>query len=453
MKSILSKNGNQTAKKLSNITMRDTIIEKLKSSSLNDFTEGIELVREAYRTDKAALAMDQEIMERILGAMIYEKFYTHDELSESLDKVMEVLPRHISLMEDFINKYTLKGISIFVDQFIDHNTVDISGFMMAMGSPYLVVWNEANNMAGLIAENDKEGAEVMTAFAQVLHKIFEVQMSARSLLMDFQEWDKPTATALYNIIVNSDLDTQADIFKLLEDNQGNAALLEYAIDPYANTLAGLREKYLAEGSHPQAITLMGGYIWYIVKYIKTTKQWGATADRVKLKWDLIELLAERENPGSIDTFNEPVSLEEWKGFEKAVGVELPETLREFYLVHDGQDTGRVFNSGLLVEGSEGLFPLSKITHEWNLWNSLNEEYGGDISEDDAIYQVKPLYWNPLWIPLLGDGSGDIHFMDLDPTEDGKYGQIILRKNSGPEYRYVADSFEAWIDAYIEKRER
>ncbi|AWH84724.1 hypothetical protein HYN59_06130 [Flavobacterium album] len=433
--------------------MRDTIIEKLQSSSLNDFTEGIEMTREAYRTDKAVLAVDQEIMERVLSIMVYEKFYTHDELSDTMEKVMEVLPRHLSLMEDFINKYTLKGISIFIDQFINHNQVDISGFMMAMGFPYLVVSNEARGLAELIEENDKEGAKVMIAFADVLYKIFDSQIGARSFLINFKEWDKPTATAVNNIIMASGLDTQADIFKLLEDHQDNKALLEYAIDPYADTLEGLRQKYNAEGSDDHSITLLGGYIWYILKYIRTTKQWGAIADRVKLKWDLIELLAERENPGSINTFNEPVSLSEWQEFEKTVGTELPEILREFYLVHDGQDTGNVFNSGLLAEGSEGLFPLSKIKQEWNLWDSLNKEFGGEIPEEDAIDEVKPLYWNPLWIPLLGDGSGDIHFMDLDPSEGGKHGQIILRKNSGPEYDHVADSFEEWIDKYIEKRER
>ena len=170
---------------------------------------------------------------------------------------------------------------------------------------------------------------------------------------------------------------------------------------------------------------------------------------MKSKWKTIEEgLTRKKKKAVLKTFNPGVTQADIDELESLIGYALPENLKEFYRIHNGQDTGKVFNSAIIETETEGLMPFSKIMSEWQLFQQLNRDYPTAVSESDAATGIKPLYWNPLWIPLIGDGAGNVYCMDLDPAPEGSKGQIIFRDHAGPVYKLVAQSLEEWIDDYI-----
>ena len=64
--------------------------------------------------------------------------------------------------------------------------------------------------------------------------------------------------------------------------------------------------------------------------------------------------------------------------------------------------------------------------------------------------IKNDWWNDSWIPITYDGSGNHYCLDLDPTEEGIYGQIIRMWHDDAERTLVANSFKEWIVDYKDK---
>jgi cell wall assembly regulator SMI1 len=63
--------------------------------------------------------------------------------------------------------------------------------------------------------------------------------------------------------------------------------------------------------------------------------------------------------------------------------------------------------------------------------------------------AQSIWWNEKWIPLAEDGMGNTFFLDLDPTEKGKAGQIIFRDHEGPIVHLVSKSFRTWIKEFVD----
>lgn len=110
--------------------------------------------------------------------------------------------------------------------------------------------------------------------------------------------------------------------------------------------------------------------------------------------------------------------EELSALEDKLGTKLPVEMKEFYKVHNGQNW---------TAGSDGfvrnltLTPASAILDNWTF---LQEEFDPEHMEMDIGAGIKPLLWNPKWIPIAENGAGDYLCLDTDPAEDGVYGQVL-----------------------------
>ena len=169
---------------------------------------------------------------------------------------------------------------------------------------------------------------------------------------------------------------------------------------------------------------------------------------MKKYWKKIEAWFGENEPEILKTFNEGATEEQFKELENVLGFELPLDFREFYSVHNGQDTGAVFGSAIIDPDSEGLSSVQRIIDTYKMYQSI-AEYATDVSDDDVEDGIKPMYWNDKWLPIMEDGMGNSYFIDLDPDENGRKGQIILRYNEGPTYELVAPSLEKWVKEFIE----
>ena len=122
-----------------------------------------------------------------------------------------------------------------------------------------------------------------------------------------------------------------------------------------------------------------------------------------------------------------------------MGVTFPGDVRTSYLIHDGQRP-EGFN---LLDGYE-LLSLDRMVDEWRMWKQLLDERDLDY-ESEPQGPIRTDWWNPLWIPIASDGSGNHLCLDLAPTPAGYLGQISSMWHDGPERELISNSFAEGLE--------
>ena len=135
--------------------------------------------------------------------------------------------------------------------------------------------------------------------------------------------------------------------------------------------------------------------------------------------------------------------------EQTLGYALPEEFKELYRVANGEtDIGAVF------AGEEWL-SIERIIDEYDIWQALHAD--GSFQNDDGSdfgcqpedAGIKPdFWWNPKWIPLTADGSGNSKMIDLDPAEQGRVGQIIQMWHDDAAREKEAASLREFLQNYV-----
>lgn len=149
-------------------------------------------------------------------------------------------------------------------------------------------------------------------------------------------------------------------------------------------------------------------------------------------------------PGAIDAQIQEI--------EELLGVQFPEDFKASYRIHDGQ----VFDAPNFFDNWEFL-SLKRIIDEYNFWKELwNEGKLGDGREEcrgNADGAIKINYhWNPKWIPITNNSTGDNECLDLDPDENGTFGQVIIMWHNDPDMSVIANSFRAWLEQFTDDLE-
>ncbi|MGO4546781.1 SMI1/KNR4 family protein [Paenibacillus sp. 2TAB23] len=110
--------------------------------------------------------------------------------------------------------------------------------------------------------------------------------------------------------------------------------------------------------------------------------------------------------------------EDFQLIERTLEITLPESLKSFYSVHNGQ------NGGVGVRSFVRNLTLSPISEIIDNWTFLQEEFDPDDLEMSIDSEIKPVLWNAKWIPIAGNGGGDYLCIDTDPAEAGVVGQVL-----------------------------
>lgn len=131
---------------------------------------------------------------------------------------------------------------------------------------------------------------------------------------------------------------------------------------------------------------------------------------------------------------------------------LPSDFLSFYRICDGQCP----HDNYLVD-SEEFLSFSRIQDEWSAWKDLFDD-GTFIENEEALTSEAPTdiksdWWNPAWIPFTYNGAGDHLCLDLDPAEDGSYGQVIRMWHDDAERTLEYSSFLEWLTNYVEDLEQ
>lgn len=136
--------------------------------------------------------------------------------------------------------------------------------------------------------------------------------------------------------------------------------------------------------------------------------------------------------------------------EQHLGVPLPDAVKQFLAIHDGQDGfGLIFGQQLLS--------VAEIREQWDVWRDMDEAQMNaecaDYMASDPAGVIKPLYSNRAWIPLTHDAGGNHIGIDFDPDQFGAIGQIITFGRDEDTKRLIGATFEAFLVSYVAWLER
>jgi len=176
---------------------------------------------------------------------------------------------------------------------------------------------------------------------------------------------------------------------------------------------------------------------------------------IKAVWKRIESWLEQNAPEVAVGLGDGATEEQIAVAERKLGVALPEEVHASYSIHDGQQTDRSLGGvvgGVFVPGGDFL-SLARIVDEWTVWKDLLDSSTFDGIQSDPQPGIKPDWWNPRWIPITYDGSGNHHCVDLDPAPGGTVGQIITMWHDGGEREVMAASFGEWLATLADEYER
>lgn len=163
-------------------------------------------------------------------------------------------------------------------------------------------------------------------------------------------------------------------------------------------------------------------------------------------WQRISAWYDANTPIGTLTLAEGATEEEISLFEKEVGVALPGDLRSSFALHNGSaDGGYLLHFGELLSLS-GILRIHRMYQQWQ--TEENWGLGADYNADSVTGPIKPLWWNPLRLPLT-DNSGDAVMADFDPPEDGQQGQIIEFDHEVGPRQVLAPSFGKWLTSVAE----
>lgn len=109
---------------------------------------------------------------------------------------------------------------------------------------------------------------------------------------------------------------------------------------------------------------------------------------------------------------------EIENLEKKLNLKIPQEMRDFYKVHNGQKW-RVGCKSFVDNLT--LLSLDEIIETWEF---INDEADWEGYTPDNSQEIKPMLWNSKWIPVATNGGGDYVCIDTDPTEQGGVGQIL-----------------------------
>lgn len=166
-------------------------------------------------------------------------------------------------------------------------------------------------------------------------------------------------------------------------------------------------------------------------------------------WNRFENWLTKNASHLLSDLNAPASQDGIEKLEKSLKVKLPKEYIEFLKIHDGQNQNS--EEGLI--DTEELLSSDRILSEWTVWKNLLDD--GDFKGYESTPEkgIKSDWWNPKWIPITHDGSGNFYGIDLDPAQGGKSGQIIRMWHDSDERELIANSFQGWISKYVEDLEK
>lgn len=163
---------------------------------------------------------------------------------------------------------------------------------------------------------------------------------------------------------------------------------------------------------------------------------------VTKKWNTIRKWMNNNHPSLLFGFSNPASKEQIKTSELQLHCELPEDYKAFLNIHNGQ----VSDTEPMVRFSS-LMPIEKVVKSHKELLELFDDEDEPPSIPDE--EIQPLPFSKSWIPI-GNFQRNYLCIDMEPSEKGNVGQIILIMTDNPYYELISKNFTEFLSLYFEQ---
>ena len=133
--------------------------------------------------------------------------------------------------------------------------------------------------------------------------------------------------------------------------------------------------------------------------------------------------------------------------ERELGVSLPDGMKRLYARHDGSAQ----NAPPLM-GEWTFMSLQYVVQEWQMLKEVADSGAFEGLEADADPRIAPGWWNPGWIPIAHNSSGDYQCVDTAPGSGGTAGQVIGYWHADTRREWLAADVDAWLNAFADALE-
>jgi uncharacterized protein (TIGR02996 family) len=177
-------------------------------------------------------------------------------------------------------------------------------------------------------------------------------------------------------------------------------------------------------------------------------------------WVRIHSWLKMHCPVVLASLGPPATDEQFRAAEQAMGVELPEEVKDCYRIHDGQ---RVIPTPVGYASHLRCIPAFLYGEDWPGLADMVERWRGmkELLDGGTFAKIKgqprgPIrsdWWHPKWLPLTEDHSGHMRCLDLAPKGRGRVGQVIYWCHDDPSRGVLANSLPEWLTQFALSVER
>lgn len=166
--------------------------------------------------------------------------------------------------------------------------------------------------------------------------------------------------------------------------------------------------------------------------------------------------------GSSVRLNPPASETQLMVAEAAMGITLPEEIREAYRRHNGVSRLRLHAIPAGVPQGPYLFlpfydwvDLDRMVEIWKMMCIIDAQMKNSGAWEDVVFddlepgrRIRPVDWERRWIPLGSNDTSVFIYVDLAPGPAGVAGQLVDAGH--PEgTQYFADSFSSYLERLMD----
>ncbi len=166
-------------------------------------------------------------------------------------------------------------------------------------------------------------------------------------------------------------------------------------------------------------------------------------------WNRYKAWLDKHANQLLDDLNDGADTAAFEPIERLMGVDMPDDFKDFYKIHNGQFS----DSEDRLFGLEELYSIDRMLQERKKWKERFDKGEFDDLESEPDEGIRSEWWNPYWLPLTGDGTGNHYCIDFAPTRTGNIGQIVRMLHNNPKRKLVAPSFRQWMETYVIELEK
>lgn len=159
-------------------------------------------------------------------------------------------------------------------------------------------------------------------------------------------------------------------------------------------------------------------------------------------WKAIDAWLAANAPEYLEALQPPATGDQIRSVEAAIGARLPDSFVESVRVHDGQ-RGEM---GLVPPWH--LLPLAEVLQTWTMLKGFRDDGTFDPILDRTVEPdpgVRQTWWDEGWLPFADDMAANLLCLDLNPTPEGRVGQVITYFRDDGHRRVVAPDVGSWLE--------